>query len=265
MNPGTYYLYEYANAARKRTVGFIKIEKHYRSCILQIHAKSIPVPDGGLLSLNAFFSRENKIIHNKIAEISSCQNGLSIRLTVSERNFPENTVLENLDGFFIQQISGDPFLLWIASSLQDLNTDLFFAAETPDTPELHAAGQEEEETGESPVQLHARKIRRADLSLLPRKFWPLANNSFLLHGYHNYGHLMLLEESGYMWLGVPGIYDLREARAADLFGFSRFTRTGAQALPLSEDECSTDENFGHWCRYLGPGGPCLDLFSKDTR
>src|SRR5699024_9376160 len=42
--------------------------------------------------------------------------------------------------------------------------------------------------------------------------------------------------------------DPREALAADLFGFPRFTRDGVSALDLSENECSTDGNFGHWCR-----------------
>ena len=96
------------------------------------------------------------------------------------------------------------------------------------------------------------KISREDISRLPRRFWPLASNSFLLHGYRCYGHLILAEEDGRMWLGVPGIYDSREARAADLFGFPRFTRVHAAALDLSEEERSTSNDFGHWCRCIGP-------------
>lgn len=46
----------------------------------------------------------------------------------------------------------------------------------------------------------------------------------LLHGYHNYHHLLLLEEDEHQWLGVPGIYSPREAHAAELFGFPQFTR-----------------------------------------
>ena len=34
---------------------------------------------------------------------------------------------------------------------------------------------------------NVRKLHRCDLSGLPRKQWYLANNSFLLHGCHNYG------------------------------------------------------------------------------
>ena len=103
----------------------------------------------------------------------------------------------------------------------------------------------------------AKKISRSDLTLLPRKFWPLANNSFLLHGYHNYNHLALIEENGRRWLGVPGIYDTREARAADLFGFPRFTRAYVSVLELTDGERNDTADFGHWCRCVGtcsPGG-----------
>ena len=97
----------------------------------------------------------------------------------------------------------------------------------------------------------AKKISREDLTLLPRKFWSLANNSFLLHGYHNYNHLALIEENGRRWLGVPGIYDTREARAADLFGFPRFTRAYVSVLELADGERNDTADFGHWCRCVG--------------
>lgn len=102
----------------------------------------------------------------------------------------------------------------------------------------------------SEPQSSARKIQRSELSALPRRHWNLANNSFLLHGYYNYNHLLLVEEAGHYWLGVPGIYDPRESRAAELFGFSQFTDSYNQQLALTEDECSNYGRFGYWCRYL---------------
>lgn len=96
----------------------------------------------------------------------------------------------------------------------------------------------------------ARKIQRSELSSLPRRYWNLANNSFLLHGYYNYNHLLLVEEDGHYWLGVPGIYDPRESRAAELFGFSQFTDSYNQQLALADDECCNYGRFGYWCRYL---------------
>lgn len=95
-----------------------------------------------------------------------------------------------------------------------------------------------------------RKIQRSDLSVLPRKSWNLANNSFLMHCYHNYNHLLLVEEDGHFWLGVPGIYAPREARAAELFGFPQFTQTYTNQLELDEEERDESEKFGYWCRYI---------------
>lgn len=75
--------------------------------------------------------------------------------------------------------------------------------------------------------------RRSYLSITPRdfiilggKYQRLVSNSFLLHGYYNYGHLVLGrteegEEHQY-YLGVPGIYHEREKRVAQMFGFNGF-------------------------------------------
>lgn len=95
-----------------------------------------------------------------------------------------------------------------------------------------------------------QKIQRSQLSALPRRHWNLANNSFLMHGYHNYNHLLLVEEDGHHWLGVPGVFSAREARAAELFGFPQFTKNYKDKLELSPDEKEDCENFGHWCRYI---------------
>ena len=58
------------------------------------------------------------------------------------------------------------------------------------------------------------KIQRGEISILPRCEWKLANNNFLLHGYYNYRHLVLIDDGNQLKLGVPGIYHEREARAA---------------------------------------------------
>ena len=93
---------------------------------------------------------------------------------------------------------------------------------------------------------NVKKIQRSEMSILPRRYWHLANNSFLLHGYHNYNHLLLIEKDGHYWLGVPGIYDPHEARAARLFGFPQFTDSYNDSLQLTDDECNPNANFGDW-------------------
>ena len=104
------------------------------------------------------------------------------------------------------------------------------------------------EKADIPSDLQFWKIQRRDLTRLPRKDWYLANNSFLLHGYHNYHHLLLVEKDGSRFLGVPGIYDKRESHAAELFGFPRFSPEYAPLLDLSEEECNSGCIFGHYLR-----------------
>lgn len=409
MNPGICYVYEYDNNQRKRNVGFLKITRHYQSCILQIHVRGLPVGNGTSLELCAFYLSGSDMIGAPVASLTCFSRSISVRLPIAESHFPEHRPLSRIDGFLIRLPGGRDSVCWAASE-RNFDADLRHMLPPEDkkaSPPAGARAKEPDETEESggmppegntessaalppsgglspedspvknedqngaeppqqldtgspePIQMPehtrppedtfspagpppegnvlpaessspqenprpeessppaespspqentrpkesalrqmdspspersslpdrdpastdpetvqpsdeddsilrateqdshapaARKIQRSDISKLPRRFWFLANNSFLLHGYHNYNHLLLVEEDGHVWLGVPGIYDVREARAADLFGFSQFTRSYAPMLGLSEDERNDEADFGHWCRYLDSDG-----------
>ena len=53
-------------------------------------------------------------------------------------------------------------------------------------------------------------------------FRDYVHNSFLLHGYYNYGHVILDETGEEPRLGVPGNYYEREQLVAQMFGFPDF-------------------------------------------
>ncbi len=108
--------------------------------------------------------------------------------------------------------------------------------------------QQEERGEDCPWKI--TKIQRAEISMLPRCEWRLANNHFLLHGYYNYRHLVLLDDGKVLRLGVPGIYHEKEARAASGFGFPEFISADKTRLSLSAAECSEEERFGYWCRQV---------------
>lgn len=294
MNPGTFYLYEYENSKRTRNVGFIKTSRHYRSCILQIHARGIPVGNGASMELRAFFRGEDDVLlSEQIAVLNCFGHNISTRLSVSESRFPEGRPLAQIDGFLIKLPGNAPSLFWMASDLffdadiRKLKTISTMQNEKPvdssavqnkkpadvstvqnqkptdtsivqnqkpaDVSDMQSNHPAETTAAETDISAstNARKIQRSEVSQLPRKFWPLANNSFLLHGYHNYGHLLLIEEDSRLWLGVPGTYAPQEARAADLFGFPRFTRSYAGLPELTAEERADDGDFGHWCRCVG--------------
>ena len=94
------------------------------------------------------------------------------------------------------------------------------------------------------------KIQRGEISILPRCEWKLANNNFLLHGYYNYRHLVLIDEGNQLKLGVPGIYHEREARAAATFGFPEFIAEADVNVTLEPQERNETPQFGDWCRQV---------------
>ncbi len=102
----------------------------------------------------------------------------------------------------------------------------------------------------TPQNITYEKIQRQELSRLPRREWRIANNSFLLHGFYNYHHLLYIEEDGNIWIGVPGIFHEKEQMAAKSFGFPEFRRLTNNQIELEEDEKNTYEDFGYWCRQI---------------
>uniref|UniRef100_UPI0040571349 hypothetical protein n=1 Tax=Acetatifactor sp. TaxID=1872090 RepID=UPI0040571349 len=65
-----------------------------------------------------------------------------------------------------------------------------------------------------------------DFVILSEKYFRMVNNSFLLHGYYNYKHLVLkrIEGRGKIgyYVGVPGNFYDREKQVALMFGFESF-------------------------------------------
>ena len=79
--------------------------------------------------------------------------------------------------------------------------------------------------------------------LLPREIWTYGNNSFLLHGYYNYRHLILAklldpQQPPRYLLGVPGHYFSNEKYMASMFGFPHFV--------LAKKQPQGDGRFGYW-------------------
>ncbi len=87
------------------------------------------------------------------------------------------------------------------------------------------------------------RIEPQDIGQLPIDAWAIANNSFLLHGYYSYRHLVLMKTADRnhpaYFIGVPGIYRNKDEFMAKMFGFELFK-------PMSCKEDMTGE-FGYWC------------------
>lgn len=90
------------------------------------------------------------------------------------------------------------------------------------------------------------RMQLNDLRELPKKYWYLGKNSFLLHGFFNYRHIILGEMGDdakkEYFIGVPGVFQNQERIMASMFGFPEF-RTAKNTKYKTG-------NFGYWYRIL---------------
>jgi hypothetical protein len=86
------------------------------------------------------------------------------------------------------------------------------------------------------------RISLNDIMKLQRENWKTGRNSFLMHGYYNYHHLMIGKNGKDQYiLGVPGLANPQEKYLAVMFGFPEFKAADGQ------DQGAAD---GYWCRVL---------------
>ena len=208
------YLYEYENGERVRNLGFMKVDKQMDKTVIQIYAKQLDEVSG------IQFQRED-----------------------GSRYFAT----------WKEESEGEPPV--VSHPMQEVPQQPLFQQEQPQNPPTMRPPQQQMQNEAEEVSAYippntvrCEKIQRQDLSRLPRREWRLANNSFLLHGFYNYHHLLYIEDGDKIWIGVPGIYHEKEKAAANGFGFPEFRRLTDMELELSEEEKNTYDDFGYWCR-----------------
>lgn len=127
--------------------------------------------------------------------------------------------------------------------------------EHPDTKEMPRDRFTEKEkkapgsSGQKTIKLAGREneyymSRLSELGELSKDLEPLEHNSFLLHGYFNYRHLLIRKEGERFLVGVPGNYYYREEMVAAMFGFPNFVPAKREGSVL-EGEKAVGE-FGYY-------------------
>ena len=218
------YLYEYENGERARNLGFMKVEPKMDKVEINVYSKQLDEVFG------IWFRKPDGTCY-----IAAWENPDECRNYLIQPRAGEEQV----------DVRAEQGALCVEQETEKLGTSSQEEQDTGSQTE-----QDSEDTYIPPSTRNFEKIQRQDLSRLPRKEWRLANNNFLLHGYYNYHHLILIQDEEKLWLGVPGVYHEREKMAAASFGFPEFIRLTDYELELSEEEKNTAEDFGYWCRQV---------------
>lgn len=245
------YLYEYENGKRVRNLGFMKVDRQMDKAVIQIYAKQLDEVTG------IQFQREDGSRYIATWDEEGPQMQQSPPAQRPPMQEPPQQTPPPAQRPPMQEPPQQTPPPAQRPPMQEPSQQTSPPAQHPPLqqtpPQRPQEIQNEAEEISAYIPPHTRhyeKIQRQDLSRLPRREWRLANNSFLLHGFYNYHHLLYIEDGDKTWIGVPGVYHEKERVAASAFGFPEFQRLTDMELELSEDEKNTYDDFGYWCRQV---------------
>ena len=270
------YLYEYEQDKRLRNVGFVKAEQGDRECVLHIHGKGLNLQEEKSLRVYLFFTEEGACFGIWQGDAQNVNPAINYRLYYTDQDVGGKEQFARIGGVILEAAGGRKFAaVWDDEAVniggmrvytEERREQEIPAGEEADEQEISAGEEadeqeipagEEADAQEQDVEVADQdrpggflctKIQRKDLARLPRCEWKLSNNSFLLHGYYNYHHLVFLDDGEWLRVGVPGIYHPKEQKAAEAFGFSEFIRRRDIVVELEKEEREEDDGFGYWCR-----------------
>lgn len=252
------YLYEYESGKKVRNAGFVKIEAGNEKTIVNMHGKGFHNCKERELVLYLFYEENGEIIRVWQAEVDLLVPVLSWQLSYTVDDVGGTEKYSKINGIIVETGNGKRFAAtWDDKPVENLLAEWKEKSEceeeksgqnSKENESDDQRGQRQEQRIEQPPDKRIKKIRLQELSALPRCEWKLAHNQFLVHGYNNYHHLIKIEEGNILKIGVPGIYHIKEADLAEVFGFGEFLPAAELDISLEPEEIQQDEMFGYWCR-----------------
>ena len=279
------YLYEYEQEKKMRNVGFVKVEQDVDQCVIHVHGKGFRMEENTQgLRVYLFWNTEDKCIGipQGVTEVPGPAVNWQLCYTPENVGKKENydlvngIILKDVNGHWYAAVWNDDVVnvcrmeMWKMEedSVQGEEPECKKGLAQDEEPECkkETLQDEESESGKLEDDLEkeaclggkVRKIQRKDMVCLPRCEWRHANNSFLIHGYYNYHHLILTVRDDRLKLGVPGVYHPQEEKAAESFGFPEFIPAEELDLKLTDEEKNDREKFGYWCRDIRGSHDCVE-------
>lgn len=279
------YLYEYEQEKKMRNVGFVKVEQDVDQCVIHVHGKGFRMEENAQgLRAYLFWNTEDKCIGIPQGVTEVPGPAVNWQLCYTPENVGKKENYDLVNGIILKDVNGHWYAaVWNDDVVNVCRMEMWkmeedsVQGEEPECKKGLAQDEEQEckketlqdeesESGKLEDDLEkeaclggkVRKIQRKDMVCLPRCEWRHANNSFLIHGYYNYHHLILTVRDDRLKLGVPGVYHPQEEKAAESFGFPEFIPAEELDLKLTDEEKNDREKFGYWCRDIRGSHDCVE-------
>lgn len=282
------YIYLYENNVKSLNAGFVKVESRNGQCRLNLSLKNVYSVAGGCkVYLFIRMGQELRGIFIGEVQIRNHGSDWNFQ-TETENIAGSGYALDQMSGMIIQGEGnkfygtrwdqGDLDLHRFVTEWKDEETLDVMETEVIETDNAsETIMREEENDSDVPVKQKEMDPRRSsfakiieqcpgmypfedddievcvrlepqDIGRMPLDCWSYGSNSFLLHSYYSYRHLILArmksesQGSEVYILGVPGTQHSRDAFMANMFGFRSFK-------PIQEG-VENPSNFGYWYTIL---------------
>ena len=263
------YLYEYEHGQKTKNTGFIRVDERNGKVIFQISVRNyIGIQGNGEIYAYVW---KNGLLGIELGKLSLLNSQTDMRLEFEASNirdsgvsldkvvgiglmFSNNNYMASCwDDAYAEVIGSRKFRMWeeqgslsemsvsmqaMKQEAEDVKEDLQIENDLSQKDNLQETVKSSE-----PVTYELVAYQKMELNAiknLPSPNWYLCNNRFLVHGFFNYGYLVLKKttevDGEKTYLGVPGIYEKPEMVMATLFGFPEF-----QTLPKEVSEAKMEE------------------------
>ena len=260
------YIYAYENGQKSGNTGYAKIETRGNRGQIEIHFMNSGIYNGKA-TVSFLYVQNGKIVYFPIGEFP-IEKGQGTGAIAFQTDVLSGTDFgfSKIDGILIVDSEKRGYLsFWKDVDITDFRAENFeeYSLDMPLPETIEEAEEESLHTMEIPVrnvfptytlediwqnfekskgcvqmndEVCAVPLELSDLRELPKQYWYFGNNSFLLHGFFNYRHLLLGKlPDGRWFLGVPGVYERQERVMASIFGFPGFLHV---APSLGQEENS---------------------------
>lgn len=264
------YLYAYKNGQKIKNTGYIRVDVRGHILDMQVNIKDMDLSD--VKGLFYILIKKETIIQIPLLQIEMQAGQYRGKITCDcEKKECTPFAFEDIigvsvcydnDGYMAScWKEGEEAVLAEGKVVEDEKDDVLEGEEimqgTDDMEVMLAVSLEE--TSEEKTAY--RKLNLNDIYILPSNYWRFSNNSFLLHGFWNYGYLVLkenMEENNKrIALGIPGVFEQPEMVMAAYFGFPKFEVLPSQATEIEIGQfcvCNLEEKgqqpqdgtFGCW-------------------
>lgn len=278
------YIYSYENNQKMNNSGYAKLETRGTNGRMEIHFCDNEA-GAGILSVSCVYEKERRMLEIPFGTMG-VENGLGIGLFAFHTESVQGTgvAFEQIVGIKMKDSKDREYKsFWRDVEVCETDKEEMFVPSENETETEGEYLNEEEvlHTAEIPVrnvfpvytmediwnalgknrdyikindETGGLRIELSDLRELPKQYWYLGNNSFLLHGFFNYHYLLFGKLSGDRWfLGVPGIYERQERVMASVFGFPGFMYVTdinmSENAPLS-GAIPNETRYGIWYHIL---------------